>query len=436
MLVISLLLACGESKKIVTDHSMYCQEDPESTLIAEDGDCDGVLTADDCDDADENSTIVSEDGDCDGALTAEDCDDADENSTIVSEDGDCDGALTAEDCNDADENSTIVSEDEDCDGVLTADDCDDNDALVYPGATDQWYDGIDSDCMGNNDYDQDEDGDGKQGEAYCSIPGYTTSGTCASAGGSWELGYDCNDTNSDHLSLAKEDDSTACYLDADQDGYGDNDLSSSLLSQGLINGTDCDDLDIHTFPGAGYNEASPIDELCLQDMDGDGYAASVPGTCFDFSFSSYNNTLTVPFWPSSARTIDVLVDGDLFVSKSSGGEVCVESGKGFVFQYNQIGSTSSSNLSASITWSKPNLHSSSCFLFQNTCTSEYTVSVISPNDMYYNVLEAHYLNGQEVSADYGQSMPLFDGDTLYSGTALGPEDIYGTDSDDSNSAVH
>ena len=48
---------------------------PSGTIIAEDGDCDGVLTADDCDDADNTSTVVSEDGDCDGVLTADDCDD-------------------------------------------------------------------------------------------------------------------------------------------------------------------------------------------------------------------------------------------------------------------------------------------------------------------------------------------------------------------------
>ena len=37
----------------------------------DDGDCDGVLTADDCDDQDNtSSTVVAEDGDCDGTLTA------------------------------------------------------------------------------------------------------------------------------------------------------------------------------------------------------------------------------------------------------------------------------------------------------------------------------------------------------------------------------
>ncbi len=37
-------------------------------------------------------------------------------------------------------------------------DCDDANAAVYPGATEVWYDGIDSDCDGLSDYDQDLDG--------------------------------------------------------------------------------------------------------------------------------------------------------------------------------------------------------------------------------------------------------------------------------------
>ena len=53
----------------------------------------------------------------------------------MAEDGDCDGVLTAEDCDDGDPSSTAVAEDGDCDGVLTADDCDDTDPTVYPGAS-------------------------------------------------------------------------------------------------------------------------------------------------------------------------------------------------------------------------------------------------------------------------------------------------------------
>ena len=55
---------------------------------------------------------------------------------------------------------TVEADCADADGDLVGDcegDCDDTDATIYPGATDTWYDGVDSDCDGNDD---DQDGDG------------------------------------------------------------------------------------------------------------------------------------------------------------------------------------------------------------------------------------------------------------------------------------
>ena len=37
-------------------------------------------------------------------------------------------------------------------------DCDDDDADIYTGAPDTWYDGVDSDCAGDSDFDADADG--------------------------------------------------------------------------------------------------------------------------------------------------------------------------------------------------------------------------------------------------------------------------------------
>ena len=49
---------------------------------------------------------------------------------------------------------------------FTADmtDCDDGDAGVNPGEAEVWYDGVDADCAGDDDYDQDADGD--RSDAY------------------------------------------------------------------------------------------------------------------------------------------------------------------------------------------------------------------------------------------------------------------------------
>ena len=48
--------------------------------------------------------------------------------------------------------------DDDGDGFAADQDCDDKDKAIYPGADDAWYDGIDSDCAQDDDYDQDLDG--------------------------------------------------------------------------------------------------------------------------------------------------------------------------------------------------------------------------------------------------------------------------------------
>ena len=52
---------------------------------------------------------------------------------------------------DADEDGYVA----DTDG---GDDCDDADPTVHPGATETWYDGVDTDCDGSSDYDADADG--------------------------------------------------------------------------------------------------------------------------------------------------------------------------------------------------------------------------------------------------------------------------------------
>jgi hypothetical protein len=52
--------------------------------------------------------------------------------------------------------------DQDGDGFAAiedgGEDCDDNDVRIFPGAHDEWYDGIDSDCADNDDFDADSDG--------------------------------------------------------------------------------------------------------------------------------------------------------------------------------------------------------------------------------------------------------------------------------------
>ena len=64
-----------------------------------------------------------------------------------------------EDCDEIDIETPDSSIDFDGDGFTeNRGDCDDTDPHIYSGAEDTWYDGIDSDCDENNDYDKDKDG--------------------------------------------------------------------------------------------------------------------------------------------------------------------------------------------------------------------------------------------------------------------------------------
>jgi len=106
-------------------------------------------------------------------------------------------------------------EDADGDGVEGSSDCDDNDPDIYPGATDIWYDGIDSDCDGASDYDA--DGDAYDAEAH---------------GGS-----DCNDADADVNPGATD----VWYdgVDSNCDGASDDDADGD----GVDLADDCDDTD-------------------------------------------------------------------------------------------------------------------------------------------------------------------------------------------------
>ena len=114
------------------------------------------------------------DQDEDGYPLASDCDDADPTVNPGAEevcdarDNDCDQAIdegvrsTWYEDQDGDGHGDPTGSIEACDlpvgYAVEGDDCDDADAATFPGAPEVWYDGVDQDCAGDDDDDQDGDG--------------------------------------------------------------------------------------------------------------------------------------------------------------------------------------------------------------------------------------------------------------------------------------
>jgi predicted outer membrane repeat protein len=133
------------------------------------------------------------------------------------------------------------------------DDCDDQDAAVAPGAPETWYDGVDADCSGQDDYDQ--DGDGARHPS----------------GG----GDDCDDLDAARFPGAAD----AWYdgIDSDCAGNNDGDRDRDGSSALIVGGDDCDDDDPTRAPGAPDDWYDGVDSDCAGDddfdRDGDGSRA-------------------------------------------------------------------------------------------------------------------------------------------------------------------
>ena len=142
-------------------------------------------------------------------------------------------------CNDPSEDPGLI--DGDGDGFPAERDCDDRDPGIYPGATDSWYDGVDSDCDGRDDYDQDEDG------------------------AQWEVhgGTDCDDLDPAIGPHAVEVPYDLVDNDCD-DATPENDLDGD----GSRFPVDCDDLDPTIGEGFPERFGDGVDEDCDGQIDG------------------------------------------------------------------------------------------------------------------------------------------------------------------------
>ena len=174
-------------------------------------------------------------------------------------DADCEG----DDDYDADRDGHVRPQDGDK-SALPADDCLDTDREVYPGTSvpDLWYDGLDRDCDGSNDFDK--DGDGympdpppgttvadwqRQFRNFCGLHLYT-SGDCAPDAGKYGDCVDDVDVAPYELDGARVDPSVvhpdaddAYYDGIDADCGGDNDFDQD--SDGFIRDVDASKIDIY-----------------------------------------------------------------------------------------------------------------------------------------------------------------------------------------------
>ena len=155
--------------------------------------------------------------------------------------------------------------DDDNDGYKPSDgDCDNSDASIHPGANDTWYDGIDSDCDGADDYDRDGDG-------YRDPSG---------------AGDDCDDTDPDIHPGANDPEGDGVDSDCDGNDGGSTD------DTGVVDdtGDPTDDTDNPDDTGVGW----------FSDNDADGYSPS-QGDCDDDD---------VRVNPLAAETCDDEIDND------------------------------------------------------------------------------------------------------------------------------
>ncbi len=195
-----LLLACTGADPTVVNDSATTDADADGYTLA-DGDC-----------ADDDAAVNP------GATEkANDLDD------------DCDGVV----------DDGTVRFDDDGDGYTEKDgDCDDTRNTVHPGADEVWYDGVDSDCSGGSDDDQDGDGHAASGFG----------------------GDDCDDT--DPTAYPGADD--VPYDGVDSDCLGDDDFDADGDGYGL---DDCDDADAAVHPGAREVCDGHDDEDCDGEVD-------------------------------------------------------------------------------------------------------------------------------------------------------------------------
>ena len=295
---------CGDNIDNDNDGLTDCQDsDCNSSPVCVDADNDGYSASEDCNDYNNSinpgATDIPDDHidqDCDGQDTTSNSNGGGNNNNTTTEDCsngiddnangmiDCDeytcifDLACIEDCSngvddngngaiDCDDYSCILDSactissgtDADSDGFYSissgGNDCDDSDYYTRPGAG--YYEINYNDCM----TDADSDGYGDKTPSYGVIAGTDCNDTNYYVNpGAYDFIVDGTDQNCDGI----DGPTTPTGVDADNDGY-------DSIATG---GTDCDDNDSYTYPGAAYWDGS----ACMTDVDGDNYGDDNPNS--------------------------------------------------------------------------------------------------------------------------------------------------------------
>jgi hypothetical protein len=208
-------------------------------------------------------------------------------------------------------------------------DCNDTDGTINSEAAETWYDGVDQNCDGESDYDQDRDG--FDSSAYS----YGTADDCDDTKASVHpstatdpVNEDCGTTYDDDCDgNTNDDDADSCiayYDDADLDGYGDvNDSRCLCTDEGTYTETgvtsanaDCDDTRSAVNPGVANESCSTS-----YDDDCDGETNEQNGTActtyyLDADGDGYGTT-TSQCWCAPHGTYDVTDNTDCDDSRSA-----------------------------------------------------------------------------------------------------------------------
>ena len=290
------------------------------------GECDDGIDNDndglsDCQDTDCNGSPVCMDADNDGYSAVEDCNDYNNainpGASEIADDGidqDCDGQDETTNSNGGGNNGNPTAEDcsngidDDQNGMI---DCDDYMCILDPICSEDCSNGIDDNGNGMTDCD----------DYMCILDpacNGSSSGTDADSDGYDSIssgGNDCDDSDyNTHPGAGYNEISyNDCMTDVDNDGYGDDNPSF-----GIVAGTDCDDNSYYTNPGAYDFTADGTDQDCDGidgpsqntgiDNDNDGYdSISSGGTdCDDYDAYTYPGAA---YWDSFTDCMTD-VDGD------------------------------------------------------------------------------------------------------------------------------